>query len=133
MRDYNITVYISGSAYQPQTVLSSEPPLTQQDIVSLLATGATTQELTGNGDVLAGRAASLLFQKVYRKVFKKKAPSENESFADKISVDAGGIDPRTGKQEVTSTVKLTDKVQLQGGLDVQGYLRGEVKYLIRFR
>ena len=133
MRDYNITVYISGSAYQPQTVLSSEPPLTQQDIVSLLATGATTQELTGNGDVLAGRAASLLFQKVYRKFFKSKSPSENESFADKISVDAGGIDPRTGKQEVTSTVKLSDKVQVQGGLDVQGYLRGEVKYLIRFR
>ncbi len=135
MRDYNINVYISGSASNPQTVLSSEPPLPQEDIVSLLATGATTQELTGSGggDVLAGRAAALLFQKLYRKVFKKKDASENESLSDRIQVDAGGVDPRTGKQELTTTLKLNDQFQLVGGLDVQGYLRGEVRYLIRFR
>jgi len=135
MRDYNINVYISGEASNPQTVLSSEPPLPQEDIVSLLATGATSQELTGSGaaDVLAGRAAALLFQKVYRKVFKQKAPSENESLADRISVNVGGVDPRTGKQELTTTLKLTQQYQLVGGLDVQGYLRGEVRYLLHFR
>ena len=135
MRDYNINVYISGSASNPQTVLSSEPPLPQEDIVSLLATGATTQELTGSGgaDVLAGRAAALLFQKFYHKIFKQKAASDNESLADRIQVDVGGVDPRTGKQEATTTLKLNRQFQLVGGLDVQGYLRGEVKYLLRFR
>jgi len=135
MRDYNINVYISGSASNPQTVLSSEPPLPQADIVSLLATGATTQELTGSGgaDILAGRAAALLFQKIYRKIFKQKPASDNETLADRIQVDTGGVDPRTGKQEVTTTFKLTKEFQLVGGVDVQGYLLGEVKYLIRFR
>ena len=46
MQDYNIGVYIYGTADDPKTVFSSEPPLPQEDIIALLATGATASQLT---------------------------------------------------------------------------------------
>jgi len=133
MRDYNINVYIYGTASEPQTIFSSEPPLPQEDIIALLATGSTASQLTGNGDVLAGRAAALLFQKLYHKMFKSREPSENESFLGRFNVDVGAVDPRTGQQEVSTKFKLGENFDLIGDLDVGGNIRGQVKYLLRFR
>lgn len=135
MRDYNIGVYIYGTADDPKTVFSSEPPLPQEDIIALLATGATASQLTGagGGDALAGKAAALLFQRLYHKVFKAKEPAENESFLSRINVDAGGVDPRSGQQEVNARFKLGENFYLIGDLDVGGNIRGQVKYLLRFR
>jgi autotransporter translocation and assembly factor TamB len=132
LQDYNINVYIYGTAQDPKTVMSSEPPLRQEDIVSLLATGATTANLN-SGTGLAGRAAILVFQQLYHKVFKTKPPSDNESFASRFKVDVGGVDPRTGQQEVNSSFKLTDQLYLIGDIDVGGDLRGMVRYLLRFK
>lgn len=132
MRDYNIHAYIYGTADDPKTIFSSEPPLPQEDIIALLATGATSSEL-GSGDALAGRAAVLLFQRLYRKVFKAKEPSENESFLSRVNVDVGGVDPRTGQQEVSTRFRLGENLYLVGDLDVGGNIRGQVKYLLRFR
>jgi hypothetical protein len=133
MRDYNIGVYIYGDAANPQTIFSSDPPLPPEDIISLLATGTTTSELTGNADVLAGRASVLLFQKLYHTIFKKKAPSEKEAFLDRFDVELGGVDPRTGHQEVGARFKVSPRFYIIGDLDVQGDIRGQVKYLLRFR
>ncbi len=72
--------------------MSSEPPLPQEDIVALLATGATTSNLS-SGNALAGRAAILVLQQLYHKVFKSKPPSDNESFVSRFKVDVGGRGP----------------------------------------
>jgi hypothetical protein len=74
-----------------------------------------------------------LFQKFYRKFFKAKLPSENESFLSRFDVDVGGVDPRTGQQEVSTRFKLSDHLYLIGELDVGGNIRGQVRYLLRFR
>ena len=78
--------------------MSSEPPLRQEDIVSLLATGSTAANLN-SGTGLAGRAAILLLREFYHKFFKSKPPPENESFASRFKVNVGGVDARTGQQE----------------------------------
>ncbi len=133
MRDYRIDAYISGNTDEPQVTLTSEPPLAQADIVSLLATGATASELTGNPDVLAGRAAVLVFQQLYRKVFKKNAPSENETLLDRFHLDIGATDSRSGGQEVSATFKLGEQLYLIGEIDVTGGFTGRLKYLLRYR
>ncbi len=132
LQDYNINVYIYGTAQDPKTVMSSEPPLRQEDIVSLLATGATASNLN-SGTGIAGRAAVLVLQSLYHKIFKGKPPSDNESFASRFKVDVGGVDPRTGQQEVSSSFKLTPQLYLIGDIDVGGDLRGTIRYLLRFR
>ena len=54
IRDYTMNVYIYGTSLAPEAIFTSEPPLAQEEIISLLATGTTREELTGNNNVLAG-------------------------------------------------------------------------------
>jgi len=81
IRDYTVHVYVYGTSLAPEAVFSSEPPLPQEEIISLLATGVTRGELIGTTMFLAGRAAMLLVQQLYQKVFKKgQATKSNSAF-----------------------------------------------------
>jgi autotransporter translocation and assembly factor TamB len=133
VRDYTIHVYVYGTALSPQAIFTSEPPLPQEEIISLLATGTTRQELTGGNGVLAGRAAMLLVQQLYVKIFKKGQTTQSNSVFDRLDLDVGQVDPRTGQRRATARFKINDKFVLLGDLEVGGDFRGMVKYLIRFR
>ena len=133
IRDYTVRVYVYGTMLAPEAIFTSEPPLPQEEIISLIATGATRQELSGRGNVLAGRAAMLLVQQLYRKIFKKGEPTQNNEFFNRLDLDVGAVDPRTGRQEVTARFKISDQFVLVGDVGVGGDYRGMLKYLIRFR
>ncbi|MEY2489994.1 MAG: translocation and assembly module TamB, partial [Verrucomicrobiota bacterium] len=133
IRDYTVHVFVYGTSLAPEAVFSSEPPLPQEEIISLLATGVTRGELAGNNNVLAGRAAMLLIQQLYQKVFKKGQATKSNSAFDRLQVDIGQVDPRTGQQTATARFKVNDKFVLVGDLGVGGDFRGMVKYLIRFK
>ncbi len=138
-RDYLVHAYIYGKASDPQMQLSSEPPLQYSDIVSLLATGVTTGELGNNADVLASKAAMLAVQQLYRKIFlRNKAPAvdkpkDDGNFLDRFQLEMGALDNRTGGQQITSRVRLTDSLYLIGDLATDEGFTGRLKYLIRFR
>jgi TamB, inner membrane protein subunit of TAM complex len=132
VQDYRVRVYVYGTVLSPQVVFSSEPPLPQEDIISLLATGTTRQELAGNNTVLASRAAILLVQQLYRKMFKKGEPVKENSLFDRLSVSFGGVNPRTGQQEATARYKINDNFALIGDVGVEGGYRGMLKYVIHF-
>ena len=133
IRDYTINVYIYGTTLAPEAIFTSEPPLPQEEIISLLATGTTREQLTGNNNVLAGRAGMLLVQQLYRKVFKKGQGTQSSSVFDRLDLDVGTVDPRTGQQQATARFKINDQFVLLGDLGVGGDYRGMVKYLIRFK
>lgn len=133
LRDYRISIYISGSADRPSVTFTSEPPLPQQDILSLLATGTTSSELSGNSSVLASRAALLLFQELYHKVFKKTDKMEDTPLLDRLKVDVGAVDSKTGREEINASYRLTDRFYLVGDVDVTGAFTGRVRYIVRFK
>src|SRR4030095_8124050 len=142
IRDYTVTAYVFGNAYQPQVSFSSEPPLPHADIVSLLATGSTTADISGNADVLASRAALLALQSIWRKIFKPKkgAPLAATkgiegpgSFLNRFDLELGGTDVATGAREATSKIRINDQLYLVGELDTMGRYTGSLKYLLRFR
>ena len=134
IRDYNVNVYLYGTASEPQTLFTSEPSLPQEEVIALLATGATTRDFAQNNQALAGRAAVLLFQDLSRKLFPRRPPSDNNSNPmDRFSLDVGGVDPRTGRQELMGKFKLSDQYQIGAGVDMQGDMRMQLQYLIRFR
>jgi autotransporter translocation and assembly factor TamB len=133
IRDYLVHVYVYGPSLAPEAIFTSEPPLPQEEIISLLATGATREELTGNNNVLAGRAATLLVTQLYRKFFKKGQASKSNSMFDRLDVSFGTVDPRTQQQQATARLKLNEQFVLMGDVGVGGEWRGMVKYLIRFR
>jgi hypothetical protein len=132
IRDYTVRVYVYGTLLSPQAIFTSEPPLPQEEIISLIATGATRQELS-TGNVLAGRAAMLLVQQLYRKIVKKGEPTDSNTVFNRLDLDLGTVDPRTGQQQATVRFKLTDQLVLTGDVGVHGDFRGKLKYLIRFR
>jgi autotransporter translocation and assembly factor TamB len=132
IRDYTVRVYVYGTVLSPQAVFTSEPPLPQEEIISLIATGATRQELS-TGNVLAGRAAMLLVQQLYRKIVKKGEPTESNTVFNRLDLDLGTVDPRTGQQQATVRFKIDDHLVLTGDVGVHGDFRGKLKYLIRFR
>ena len=132
LRDYNIRVYISGTPEKPVTLFMSDPPLPQEQIIALLGTGATAEELTDKSGVLVGRAAMLVFQKFYRKILKQK-PSETETFLNRFDLDPSTVDPRTGRQGVSARFKINDNFYITGDADTEGGFRGQLKYLRRYR
>ncbi len=134
IRNYDVTAYVYGNQLDPQVRFSSQPPLPQTEIVSLIATGVTSEDIAGNPSVLAGRAAVLLFQKLRRQFFPPKDPSERrKTVLSDIDINLGEIDPKTGRQSATVRFPLSNNFALVGGVDVEGDFRGQVKYLIRFK
>ena len=132
IRDYTVRVYVYGTLLSPQAIFTSEPPLPQEEIISLIATGASRKELS-TGNVLAGRAAMLLVQQLYRKIVKKGEPTDSNTVFNRLDLDLGTVDPRTGQQQATVRFKITDQLVLTGDVGVRGDFRGKLKYLIRFR
>jgi hypothetical protein len=132
IRDYTVRVYVYGTLLSPQAIFTSEPPLAQEEIISLIATGATRRELS-TGNVLAGRAAMLLVQQLYRKIVKKGEPTESNTVFNRLDLDLGTVDPRTGQQQATVRFKIDNHLVLTGDVGVHGDFRGKLKYLIRFR
>ena len=132
IRDYTVRVYVYGTLLSPEAIFTSEPPLAQEEIISLIATGATRQELS-TGNVLAGRAAMLLVQQLYRKIVKKGEPTDSNTVFNRLDLDLGTVDPRTGQQQATVRFKVSDNIVLTGDVGIHGDFRGKVKYLIHFR
>ncbi len=113
IRNYLVTVYVTGRAKDPKVTFSSDPPLAQEQIVSLLATGSTPDELAGNAQALAGKATLLVLQDLYRRTFPKK-----QSARDGAEVHAGRPgEPRRGRRRTRPRAssrsarrfKLTDR------------------------
>ena len=134
IQDYTVRVFVYGTAKAPQAIFSSEPPLPQEDIISLLATGVTRENLSGS-NVLASRAILLLGKELYRKIFKKGGDEspKTDSIFNRLSVDYSGADPRTGEQTATAKYKASEHIILIGEIGLAGDFRGLVKYVIRFR
>ncbi len=134
MRDYRINVYVHGTAAQPKTIFSSEPPLPQEDIIALLATGATRDELMANGGRgVAGRAAWIALKQLYHQLFGGESEPPKNDFQGRFEFDLGGIDPKTGTQSFISRYRISKHWMLVGSTSVGGGLEGKLKYIIRFR
>ena len=126
IRDYTVRVYVYGTLLSPEAIFTSEPPLAQEEIISLIATGATRRELS-TGNVLAGRAAMLLVQQLYRKIVKKGEPTESNTVFNKLDLDLGTIDPRTGQQQATVRFKINDQLCAHGRCRCSWRFSREVK------
>lgn len=101
--------------------------------MTLLGTGVTQQEITENPQLLAGRAGWLVVQKYYNKIFRRNATPEEDSLLDRVDIEIGNIDPKTGHESATARLRLSDKWQIVGDLDLTGGARGQIRYLLRFK
>jgi autotransporter translocation and assembly factor TamB len=132
VRDYEVTMRIFGPVSDFQILFDSSPPLSQGDIATLLATGATSSEFVQDPSLLAGRAAFLLIRKAYSSIFKGKANPQQEQFLNRLEVDfVPGA--KVGTPDVSARFTLTKTWQVVAEFGSIGNVSGQLRYLIRFR
>ncbi|MDF1816855.1 MAG: translocation/assembly module TamB domain-containing protein [Verrucomicrobiales bacterium] len=134
--DYNVNIYAFNRLLDPKHVLTSVPPLPQEDIVSLLATGYTGGELGGAdaGSVAASRAASLLFKNIKQSSDDAgRQPGLLDKLEERTELELGKVDPETGAQTVGGRVKLWKQLFFVGDVDSQSDYRALLKYVFQYR
>ncbi|MBK1881331.1 translocation/assembly module TamB domain-containing protein [Luteolibacter pohnpeiensis] len=122
-RPYQVEVYVYGSASDPQLVLTSNPPLPENEIMTLLATGTTTSGLEDT-DTASSRALQLLIEEARR----GRLPFSKQlrpllKLADRVDFNLAESDPYDSDSFSTATIKLTDRYYISAGMGEQGDTR----------
>lgn len=128
-----VEVAVSGRALDPRVRLTSNPPLSEGDIASLLATGVTTGDLATRGDEAAARATYVMLQQAYRRMFRNTARRRDDAEPPRLSFEFAlfGNDP--SRRSLSAVYELNPKWRVVGRVGESGTFRGLLYYLIRFR
>lgn len=130
---YKVNIYISGPADSPKVVMSSNPPLPQSEIYSLLATGSTRDDLAGGGTA-ALKAAMLLTREFSSSndSFLLKMVNKAFDLVDKLDVSIGETDHLTGRKSNSARLSITDRFIIRVEYD-EADTRSALIYEIPFK
>lgn len=133
---YEVDLFVAGSATSPSISFSSNPPLPENEVITLLATGTTTSGLE-DPDAAKGKAFQLLVEQV------RRAPPGSPlhplaRFAEPlkdVELQVAGADPFTGKRRnsVTLPVPQSERWFVTASVDSESNTRGLVLYILKFR
>ncbi|MEY5026297.1 MAG: hypothetical protein RLZZ244_1825, partial [Verrucomicrobiota bacterium] len=133
VRNHRIQIYLSGPLDAPVPSLRSDPPLGNNELLSLVLTGSLPSDSAENNQAIAGRAAAVLFRELSGKVVDPAEARERLSALRRFSLDLGSLNTRTGQQETKLTYRIRDNLLMIGELGTNGDFGGQIKYLLRFR
>ncbi len=158
IRDWTITLAVSGTPDNLEFKFSSNPPEQHADILSLIAFGKTTRELrtadNGGGfapEQLLARMAADSLQKSLKDATGLEHieinTTDTQNFgSDGVNLSVGtdlsrqisikyGVDVRNGEtvQRVTTYYHLLEHLLMSGYQDTGGKFGGELKYRLEFR
>jgi len=158
IRDWTITLAVSGTPDNLAFKFSSNPPEQHGDILSLIAFGKTTRELRAAdgggrfsaGEMLGGMVADSLGKSVQDATgldyLAIDTQNKDGAGSGGVNVTVGadlsrqisvkyGVAVRNGEtvQRVTSFYKLLENLLMSGYQDTGGSFGGELKYRLEFR
>ncbi len=132
-RPHRVFLYLYGKASNPELLLTSSPPLPQNEIMSLLATGTTTAGLE-DSRAASSRALQLLAEEVRRGRVNIARPLRPLlSLVDRVDFTLADEDPYTGTRFSTTTLSLTDRWLLAASMGEEGETRIMGIWRITFR
>ncbi len=122
-RPYTINVFLYGTASNPQLLLTSNPPLPENEIMTLLATGTTTSGLE-DPSVASSRALQLLAEEIRRgRVSYARGLKPLLGLLGKVNFSVAETDPYSNEKFSTATISLTDRWCLSTGMGATGDTR----------
>lgn len=122
-RPYRVTGYVYGRASDPQLVLTSNPPLPDHEIMTLLASGTTTSGLE-NPQAASARALQLFVEELRRGRFRVgKSLRPVLTMLDRVDFSLAEADPYTSESFSTATLSITDRWFLSAGVGATGDTR----------
>ena len=133
IRPYEVRVYIYGPVSNPTIQPTSNPPLPETEVMTLLATGTTTAGFE-DPEAATARALQLLIEEARRgRISQVRGLRTVLSVLDRVSFQVGEQDPYSSDKYNSATINLTDNWLLRAGLNDEGETRATVTYLFRFR
>ncbi len=132
-RPYRVTVYAYGRASDPQLVLTSNPPLPENEIMTLLATGTTTSGLE-DPQAASSRALQLLVEEMRRgrsRIGRRLRPLLG--LLDRVDFSLAEADPYSSDSFSTATLSITDRWFLSAGMSATGDSRVLAIWRLSFR
>lgn len=133
---YQISIYLFNRILSPQYVLTSIPPLPSEDIITLLATGTTRDELIGEdpGSMAASKAATLFLKNLRKRDNKLEGePTLLDELEKRTELELGRINQETGEQTFGGKIRLWKQLFFVGDVDADSDYRALLKYVFRFR
>ncbi|QLY24227.1 translocation/assembly module TamB domain-containing protein [Bdellovibrio sp. KM01] len=123
INEYDVQLFAQGSAKNPTIKLTSIPPLSEQDIVSLIALGVTSQSMatTGQSKALADQAGLEVAGGILAGEINKPLEATGFKFGVSSQYDSTR---NISVPKITLTRRLTDKMKVSGSRqvgDVSGY------------
>jgi hypothetical protein len=132
-RSYEVSAYVYGRASDPQLLLSSNPPLPENEIMTLLATGTTTSELE-SPQAASSQALQLLLEEVRRGRFRYgKRLRPVLALLDRVDFSLAEADPYSSESFSTATLSVTDRWFLSAGMGATGDTRLLAIWRLTFR
>lgn len=138
VNSYNLNIYVFGTVSNPQYNLSSNPPLPESEILSLLATGSTTGDLEDPA-LARMRLFQLLLDETRRKANSAdagpvlKGLRQPLNAVKDLNLRVGENDPFSGRQFNSASLEINDKWAGVVEFDNEGNTRGLLRYSIRFK
>ena len=132
-RPYRVSAFVYGRASNPQLVLTSNPPLPENEIMTLLATGTTTSGLE-DPQAASSRALQLLAEELRRGRFavgKRLRPAL--ALLDRVDFSVAEADPYSSEAFTTATLSITDRWYLSAGMGAEGDSRVLAIWRLTFR
>jgi hypothetical protein len=133
---YQISIYLFNRILSPQYVLTSIPPLPSEDIVTLLATGTTRNELVGGdpGSMAATKAATLFIKNLRKTSDKVEGePTLLDTLEERTELEIGRVNQETGEQTFGGKIRLWKQLFFVGDVDADSDYRALLKYVFSFR
>jgi hypothetical protein len=132
-RPYQVTFYAYGRASDPQLVLTSNPPLPENEIMTLLATGTTTSGLE-NPQEASSRAMQLLAEEIRRGRFRfSKKLRPLLGLLDHVNFSLAESDPYSSDKFSTATLSITNRWFISAGMGEEGDSRFMAIWRLSFR
>ena len=132
---YDVNLLVYGETANPQTILTSSPPLPESEITSLLGTGSTTNAL-GNTNAVALKALQILLIQLRDR---NTIPGGNRLFGallggiEKANLQVGENDTFSGRKFTSASINLQNSWYFTTQIDEEQRARGLLVYKIRFK
>jgi len=131
---YDINIFIHDRLLSPQHVLTSNPPLPTEDIMTLLVTGNVRDDLIGSDAtrIAASKAASLFLKNLNKNT---NAQSQNEllnELRDRTEIDFGSFNLNNGIDSVGGRIRLWQQLFFVGNASWDDEYRALLKYIFSF-
>jgi len=129
VRPYQISLQLSGTLADLKTELSSDPPLAEPDILSVLVTGRPLSELEGSGLAVAREQAGALLSSQAAGLVSRRARETLR--LSQVRIDPSFINPEANPgARLTIGQELSNRLQLIYSMNlVNG---GEQIYIVRY-